>query len=202
MWPQEFRRRIDTFANEVAHNPGDTAISIKVRVTSGCFHREHSPIAYSRIDAVLGRVPAWGHAFRFVEHESGPEILVYVAAATAGISLAKSVIDLVVAILKARSDGIKKGDSPSHPVELIVRRSVEREHVAEEVVLRLDHSEDIDPIEVERKLRNAVQKLVKGRSPETDRPANKALQPTSRASNKKSKSKRRTRGGSRLSAGR
>jgi hypothetical protein len=192
MWPEEFRRRIDTFGNEVAHRPGDTAISIKVRVRSGCFHREHSPIAYSRIDAALGRVPGPERVFRFLEHESGPEVLVYVAAATAGISLAKSVIDLVVAILKARSDGIRKGDRPSHPVELIVRRSDEREHVAEEVVLRLDHSDRIDPSRVERTLRDAVQRLVKGRPPETEEPANKALQPTSRASEKKGKSKRRS----------
>ena len=61
--------------------------------------------------------------FTFEEHESGPELLVFVAVVTAGISLAKSVIDLIVAIIKARSEGIKKGDHPASPLDLIVRRT-------------------------------------------------------------------------------
>lgn len=184
---------MEAFGNRVGHRPGDTGVSIKVRVTSGCFHREHSPIAYSMIDAALRNVRRPEREFEFFEHESGPEILVYVAAATAGVSLAKSVIDLVVAILKARSGGIKKGDNPSHPVELIVRRSVDREHVADEVVLRLDHSDQIDAGQVQQRLLAALRKLT-GRGPgKSDTPANRALQPTSRASKKKGKSKRRSR---------
>lgn len=192
MWPEDFRRRMEAFGNRVGHRPGDTAVSIKVRVTSGCFHREHSPIAYSLIDAALCNVRGPEREFEFLEHESGPEVLVYVAAATAGISLAKSVIDLVVAILKARSEGIRKGDNPSHPIELIVRRSVQREHVADEVVLRLDHSDRIDAGQVERRLRDTLRRLMRPGPREFDGPANQALQPTSRAS-KKGKSKRRSR---------
>jgi hypothetical protein len=37
----------------------------------------------------------------FLEHESGPEILAYLAAATAGLTLAKSVFDLITAIINA-----------------------------------------------------------------------------------------------------
>lgn len=66
---------------------------------SGWFHREHFPRAYDIIDAsFVGLSPD----VEYVEHESGPELLVYLAVATAGITLAKSVIDLVTAILKAR----------------------------------------------------------------------------------------------------
>ena len=36
-------------------SPGDIAIWVKIRVTSGCFHREHSPCAYELIDSYLAR---------------------------------------------------------------------------------------------------------------------------------------------------
>jgi hypothetical protein len=39
-----------------------------VRVTSGCFHREHSPHAFALIDSQLVSVPP-GAGFDFVEHE-------------------------------------------------------------------------------------------------------------------------------------
>ncbi len=82
----------------------EAALSIKIRVTSGCFHREHSPHAYGLMDAHLATSAA---EIEFEEHESGPELLVYLALATAGLTLAKSVIDLITAIIKARSDGEK-----------------------------------------------------------------------------------------------
>ena len=50
--------------------------------------------------------------------ETGPELLVYLAVATADITLAKSVIDLITAILKVRSDGVKKGDRPDAPLKV------------------------------------------------------------------------------------
>jgi hypothetical protein len=37
-------------------------------------------------------------------HESGPEIVVYLAAATAAVALAKSVLDLILFVLNARSE--------------------------------------------------------------------------------------------------
>jgi len=53
--------------------------------------------------------------------ESGPEILGYLAATTTGLSLAKSIVELVIAIIKARSEGIKRGDRPTDPLEVLVR---------------------------------------------------------------------------------
>ena len=41
------------------------------------------------------------------EHESGPEIVAFLVIATAGIQLTKSIIDLLITIVKARSDGRK-----------------------------------------------------------------------------------------------
>jgi hypothetical protein len=50
-------------------------VSLKVRVTSGCFHRQHSPHAYALIDRDIGALTR-DPALSFVEHENGPELLV------------------------------------------------------------------------------------------------------------------------------
>jgi hypothetical protein len=120
---------------------GFIPVSLKVRVESGCFHREHSPEAYRLIDQYLAGLGKPEVPFKFEEHESGPEILVYLAVTTAGLSLAKSVVELLTAIVKARSEGIKKGDRPSHPVEVIVRGHWEDGNYFEERIVRLPPDE-------------------------------------------------------------
>lgn len=52
-WPNEFRERMRHFEGRTAPRPGAAAVSIKLRVNSGCFHREHSPQAYEIIDEKL-----------------------------------------------------------------------------------------------------------------------------------------------------
>ena len=148
-----------------APKPGEAAVSIKVRVASGCFHREHSPRAYELIDRSLTKLSGPDGAFAFEEHESGPEILVYLAVTTAGLSLAKSIVDLITAIIKARSEGIRKGDSPTHPVELIVRRVHDAQEFREETVLRIGHEDAVDEAKVEQQLKDALRKLLKDESP-------------------------------------
>lgn len=138
----------------------EVPISIKVRVTLGCFHRQHSLRGYELIDQHLRKSPSDAE-IAFEEHESGPEVLVYLAVATAGISLVKSVVDLITTIIKARSEGVKKGDGPSAPIELIVRRLDYRERFREEVVLRVGHQDPVDPKDVECQLREALRRLVK-----------------------------------------
>src|SRR2546427_8354965 len=124
-WQETFRGRMRRFEARRTPRPGELSVSIKVRVVSGCFHREHSPRAYALIDQAAEQLVTSEHGFAIEEHESGPELLVYLALATAGVTLAKSIIDLVTAIIKARSEGVEKGDRPSDPVELIVRRTGE-----------------------------------------------------------------------------
>jgi hypothetical protein len=114
----------------------EVPVSIKIRIVSGCFHREHSPRAYEIIDSKLAKLSR-NLILGFEEHESGPELLVYVAVATAGVTLAASVINLVTAIIKARSEGVKKGDRPDEPIELIVRRVDDRAGLREETILRV-----------------------------------------------------------------
>jgi hypothetical protein len=160
-WQQTFRTRMRGFNTRRPPQPGNIALSVKVRVVSGCFHREHSPCAYQAIDSHLANSAP---DLEFVEHESGPELLVYMAVATAGLTLAKSVIDLITAIIKARSDGVKKGDRPADPLELIVRRVEDGTGFREEIVVRIGHNDPIDPKLIEKQIDEALRKLHKQKS--------------------------------------
>lgn len=122
----EIDQRVKSFEKEHL----GPAVSIKLRPPSGCFHREHSPNAYRMIDEWLSNHDQT--MFRFEEHESGPEIIAAVNSITA-------IINFIVAILKARFDGIKKGDQPHHPIELIVRKIERPNEYIEEVILKADH---------------------------------------------------------------
>jgi hypothetical protein len=164
-WQETFRNRMRGFEARRAPQPGEAAVSIKVRVASGCFHREHSPRAYELIDRSLTKLPGSDGSFAFEEHESGPEILLYLAVTTAGLSLAKSIVDLITAIIKARSEGIKKGDHPSEPLELIVRRVHDAQEFREETVLRIGHKDTVDEAKVEQQLKDALRKLLKDKPP-------------------------------------
>ena len=97
----------------------------------------------------------------FVEHESGPELLVYLTLAASGITLAASVIQLITAIIQSRSDGARGGDRPAEPIELIIRRVDERNRFHEEFVWRAGHGEPEDRTEVEMKIHEALRRLFK-----------------------------------------
>lgn len=157
-WEKTFRGRMRSFKARRPPGTTDLPVSIKLRVRSGCFHREHSPRAYKLIDSRLARLSP---DLEFVEHESGPELLVFLAVATAGVTLTKSVLDLITAIIKARSEGIRKGDHPTDPIELIVRRADDGREFREEIVLRIGHDETVDSKAIEKALDAALRKLVK-----------------------------------------
>ena len=159
-WQSEFRSRMRQFELSRAPRKGEMSVSLKVRVASGCFHREHSPYAYRLIDEHLTSQVSQRCEFTLVEHESGPELLVYAALATAGLTLAKSVIDLVTAIIKARSKGIKEGDRPSDPVEVIVRRVDDGGKFVEESVLRVGHPDPISREEIQAEIDAAMKRLI------------------------------------------
>lgn len=158
-WQRAFRDRMHGFVTRRRPpQTDDIALSVKVHVVSGCFHREHSPRAYESIDSHLVTAPP---DVDFIEHESGPELLVYLAAATAGITLAKSVLDLITAIIKARSDGAKKGDRPDAPLELVIRRVDTGDTVREEIAFRIGSSDPVDPRVIEKQVSEAIDKLLK-----------------------------------------
>lgn len=161
-WESQFRERMHSFERQRPAREGETSVSLKLRVTSGCFHREHSPSAYRLIDRHLSSIPDSRRSdIAFVEHESGPELLVYLALATSGVTLAKSIIDLIVAILNARTEGAKKGDRPNAPIELVIRRIGEKDRYFEETVLRFDRDDAVDSREIEAGINAALKTMAK-----------------------------------------
>ena len=156
MWERGFRRRIDLFEKFPEKATGQS-ISIKIRVTSGCYHRTHSPMAYQIIDDFLEsnkEIPCC-----FEEHESGPELLLFLTIGTDGISLAKSIIDLIKVIIMARSDGIKKGDQPNSSLELVVRGYDKKGTLKEERIMEFRSDFQIDERIIENVLKDSVTKL-------------------------------------------
>jgi hypothetical protein len=126
-------------------------VSIKIRAETSCFHREHSPEAYRLIDDYVTKLHFSKSDFKIEEHESGPEILVWIKG---GVEFVKSLIELVVAIVKARSEGNKKGDQPSSSLEIIIRGFYKDGEYFEEKIIRIppDH-----PI-AEKMIKEALQK--------------------------------------------
>lgn len=160
-WKQVFRKRMADFADSHTAQGGDIPVSIKIRVTSGCFHREHSPIAYELIDEFVASIKDQRKEFAIEEHESGPEVLVYLSLTAAGVSLAAGIINLITAILKARSDGIHKGDRRSSPVKLIIRRTRRTGEVEEQEVTEIHCDAPIVRAEIESGLNAAAERLLK-----------------------------------------
>jgi len=147
-WLAEFRGRL----------PGNrsSSASIKIAVESGCFHREHSPRAYALIDKEVrersqGKAEDWVH-----EHETGPEIIAYLALGAAGLSFAKSVIDLACTIIKARVKGVKEGDHPRDPLVLIVRGVKRDGEYFEEKLLRFEINSPVERVVIEKAPAEAV----------------------------------------------
>jgi hypothetical protein len=142
-WLDEFKKRIIRFSkNDDSSNK--IPVSIKIRVTSGCFHREHSPNAYIIIDDYLKTKAEKEDRFDFIEHESGPEILVYLTIVAGFINLSASIINLITTILKARNEGHQKGDRPNDPLDIIFRGLNEQGEYFEEKTISFKYSEKIE----------------------------------------------------------
>jgi hypothetical protein len=140
---------------------GSSPVSIKIRVNTGCYHRSCCPNAYAIIDKKIEALDKSSRQFIIEEHENGPEILVCLVVATAGVTLAKSIIDLITTIIKARFDGAKKGDRHPDPVELIIRRVEKNGEFHEEKILRIGQTNQIDGRKIETALKKAAYKLLK-----------------------------------------
>jgi hypothetical protein len=156
-WEDEFRWRMERFQPALPARDEGISVSIKIRPSRGCFHREHSPFAYRIIDEYLISQPI--DTFSFEEHESGPELLVNLAFATAGISLAANIINLVTAIFKARAEGIRRGDKQNAPLELIVRGFDENGQLREEKMLTIDSRQNVSEDLIETVLLTTVNKM-------------------------------------------
>jgi len=151
-WLHEFRERMARFGPDT--DGAGLPVSIKLRIDSGCFCHNCAPEAHRIIEDYRRRAEPERDGTRIVEHETGPEILAYLALTTAGLALTKSVIDLIVAIVKARADGAKKGDRSGPPFELIIRRFDQDGKYAEEKILRIPHGHDVDAESLSQALMN------------------------------------------------
>jgi hypothetical protein len=157
-WPGDLRTRLNSFEHNQKIRRDGISLSIKVRVIGGCFHREHSSNAYKIIDAYLQSANL-GDSISFEEHESGPELLVFFEFFKEGIPLLKDIIELIMIIIKARSEGIKKGDRPSEPLELIVRFFDKDEKLFEERILHIDFKEIPDKDIIQRLLNQTFKRV-------------------------------------------
>jgi hypothetical protein len=76
------------------------------------------------------------------------------------LTLSKSVIDLITTIIKARSEGTKKGDRPKEALELIVRCIDNRDNYSQEIALRIESSSPPSSQLIEDALETSIKKLI------------------------------------------
>jgi hypothetical protein len=161
-WTNEFKNRIQDF--ESGFDDKDSfALSIKIRVVNGCFHREHSPEAYKIIDLELQHYDFKKERIALIEHESGPEILIYAGMIAAGFQLSSSVIDLIKSIIEARKNGIEKGDNPKNDLQIIVRGFNDSGELSDETILTINHLDKIDKKMIKELTEKTIVKAIKNR---------------------------------------
>jgi len=163
VWKNDFQKRIKKFENSFKVPLNNHSISIKIRnIGPGCFGRNCCPNAYQIIDAKLALLENEKN-FYFIEHETGPEIIVYVALTSAGLSLASSIINLITTIIKARFEGQKKGDSHKNPVEIIVRKINKNNKFSEVKVLLIDSPKKYSDNDIKAEIIQAINELFKNK---------------------------------------
>jgi hypothetical protein len=123
----------------------DKYLSIKLSPPSGCCCSHCWPETWSIVndfilpfgpvghegDAVVGK----GKDKYVIEsHESGPEIIVYFALATASITLVKSVVDLIDTFIK----GLSKEHRKQPPRIKISKRQLIKGNIEEETIMEID----------------------------------------------------------------
>lgn len=158
-WANQFKNRIDDFENHFGDENG-VSISIKIRVESGCFHREHSPKAYEIIDKELKAFDSVKEKAVLIEHESGPEILVYLSLVGGFISLSASIINIITAIINARRKGSEYGDRASSNITLIVRNFNKKGDIKEEKIISIDHMDELNQKVVKELLDKGLKNLL------------------------------------------
>jgi len=156
-WNNELQKRLMHFESnsQVRRDTDALSISIKVRVDSGCFHREHSPHAFAIIDKSLNENKSG--EFHYIEHENGPEIITYIGLASTLIVFTTAVIEIVSTIIKARSEGIQKGDRPDDYIELITRGFTKTGKLKEEKILRIRTGDKVPKKVLKKKLQKALE---------------------------------------------
>jgi hypothetical protein len=133
------------------HHRGDVPIWMKIRI-------DPTMPEHAIIDRYLENLAPADKDFEFEKHESGPELMAYLAA---GAGLASAVIGLITAIIVARSQTHKRQELPEKPIELIVRRFDEEHGVTDEIIVRFGKTETNDKHLIEQHLMGALRKANK-----------------------------------------
>ena len=131
-------------------------ITIKIRVEQGCFCPNHSPIANKLIDKIMYEYNSF--EFEYHHHESGPEIIAWLALGTAGLTVNKSLIDLITAIINACKKGKEKNDNLKGKLLLIVRDTHRTKSSTEEIVLEIYDNDIISPEQIQKVLEKGIDK--------------------------------------------
>ena len=158
-WEGQFKDRLEKYLSLAGKDKKHIPLSIKVRPESGCYHRQHSPEAYKLIDQYLSK-HSKSAEYTFEEHESGPELLIVLDLAAKGLGFAKSIIDLLVVLIKSRYEGMRRGDSRDASLEIIVRGFDEKGTVQQENILRFNSDAAIDKKIIEKALGRGVKKFL------------------------------------------
>lgn len=161
-WTNEFKNRIQDFENQF-NDEDSFALSIKIRIKSGCFHRDCSPEAFKIIDNEIEQHDFKKERIALIEHESGPEILVYVTLIAATFQLSSSIINLIKSIIDARKKGIENGDRPKDDLHLIVRGFNKNGDLEDETILTINHFDNIDKKLLKDLIEKSVTKEIKNR---------------------------------------
>ena len=131
-------------------------VTIKIRVSTGCFHRQHSPIAYKIIDSYMKEHPS--HDYTMIEHESGPEIITWIHLGAATLTFASSVFIFVATIINARAKGRHQGDTKDGCLTLIIRDTIKTDTSTEEVVLNISDMKCVTPTQIQTSIESILNK--------------------------------------------
>jgi len=143
-------------------------ISIKLSPPSGCCCSHCWPFTWQKINETIapsGPVEHEGDSliekdeseFVLESHESGPEIIIYLALATASATLAKSVIDLITTIVKGLTNESRKRP----PRIKISKRQILKGKIEEETLVEIDIpiSKGIES-QLKEKIKRAINKAL------------------------------------------
>lgn len=136
-------------------------ISIKIRAEHGCWCKNHSPETNRLIDQYVYGHRDEDHGLEYHHHETGPEIIAWLALGTAGFSVTKALIDLITAIINAAQKGHKKFDAQHGKLMLIIRDTRKTGAFTEEIVLEIYDSDLISPEQVKKAIEAGLNKRVK-----------------------------------------
>jgi len=131
-------------------------ITIKIRAEHGCFCANHSKETNKLIDEIIRN--DYGHEFDYHEHESGPEIIAWLAFGTASLTVTKSLVDLITAIINACKKGRVKGDNHHGKLLLIVRDTHRTKNSTEEIVLEIYDKDLINSEIVKKAIESGINK--------------------------------------------